>query len=307
VILDEAYRLSPASLSALLPTMSARPNPQIWYTSSAPLPIIESDVLRKLCRRGRSGGSARLAYFEWCAANDADVNDEAEWAAANPSFGLRIDAEFTANELAALGPEDFARERLGIWPDDADSESIIPIARWKACEDIKSGPKGPVAFAADVSPDRAWASIAVAAESGRGGIHVEIIDRQPGTAWLVNRAAEVQRRWRGPMAIAAGSPASSLAAEFAAAGVELVEVSTSEHSQACGALFDDVVEARLRHLGQSELDAAVAGADRKDYGDAWLWSRRRSRTDISPLVAITLARWAHENRPRSTRPRARWV
>lgn len=55
VILDEAYNLSGATISALVPTMSARPNPQLWYTSSAPLPRQESDILRRLCRRGRAG------------------------------------------------------------------------------------------------------------------------------------------------------------------------------------------------------------------------------------------------------------
>ena len=38
VILDEAYALGDAEMAALLPTLSARPNPQIWYTSTAGLP-----------------------------------------------------------------------------------------------------------------------------------------------------------------------------------------------------------------------------------------------------------------------------
>lgn len=51
VVLDEAYYLG--DLGDLLPTLSARPNPQVWYTSSAPLPKAESDPLRRLIRRGR--------------------------------------------------------------------------------------------------------------------------------------------------------------------------------------------------------------------------------------------------------------
>ena len=35
VILDEAYALGSKEMAALLPTLSARPNPQVWYTSSA--------------------------------------------------------------------------------------------------------------------------------------------------------------------------------------------------------------------------------------------------------------------------------
>jgi phage terminase large subunit-like protein len=59
IVLDEAYNLRAADMSAMVPTLSARPNTQIWYASSAPLPIVESDTLRRLCRRGREG--ARLA------------------------------------------------------------------------------------------------------------------------------------------------------------------------------------------------------------------------------------------------------
>lgn len=58
IVLDEAMKLSGAIMSALVPTLAARPNPQIWYTASAPLPVVESDALRRLCRRGRAGDKA---------------------------------------------------------------------------------------------------------------------------------------------------------------------------------------------------------------------------------------------------------
>src|SRR4051812_40865994 len=66
LILEEAYNRSPEALAALLPTMAARPNPQLWYTSSAPLDRPECAVLRRLCKRGREGESEALAYMEFC-------------------------------------------------------------------------------------------------------------------------------------------------------------------------------------------------------------------------------------------------
>lgn len=292
IILDEAYELSAKAVAALIPTLSARPNPQLWYTSSAPLDQEGSAVLRRLCKRGRKG-AARLAYMEWCARQDAALDDRTEWASANPGLGVRVSEEFVETELGALSPDDFARERLGIWDEDESGNQIIPPEAWAACLDRKSGPTGPVSFALDVAPDRGMASIAVAGESGRGGVHVEVVEHKQGTAWLAERAAELQSRWGGKMAIAKGSPAWSLEDELLDAKVELLPVSTVEHAQACGALFDDIMEHRLRHNGgQPELDVAVAGADRRMYEDAWLWRRRTSSVDISPLVAVTLARWA---------------
>jgi phage terminase large subunit-like protein len=214
VILDEAYNLSDDMMAAMLPTMSARPNPQLWYTSSAPMPRVESDVLRRLCKRGRAGTSESLLFFEWCAADVDKLDDPDAWARANPGMGLRITEEFIARELEALEPDEFSRERLGVWADLSETERIIPERAWRACEDVKSGPEGPVSFALDVSPDRAWSSIAVAGVSARGGVHVELVDRRPGTGWLVDRAVEVQSRWHGEFAVAKGSPAWSLETEL---------------------------------------------------------------------------------------------
>lgn len=303
VILDEAYNLPAEALAAALPTMSARPNPQMWYTSSAPLPTPESDVLRRVCKKGRAG-SPRLAYLEWCAPTDSAIDDPDALAAANPGLGIRLNLDVIDAERGSLDPGDFARERLGIWTEEDRNPRIIPAEVWAACQDEESKPTGPLCFALDVSPDRAWSTIVMAAESDRGGVHVEITgndevyDHRPGTGWVVGRAVELQGRWGGKVAVAKGSPAWSLKEDLEAAKVDLLVVSTEEHSQACGDLYDAVVESRLRHVGQDELDAAVAGADRRFYGDAWLWSRRSSSVDISPLVAVTLAHWVAQKRQR---------
>jgi hypothetical protein len=293
VILDEAFNLPDAALAALLPTLSARPNPQLWYTSSAPLAKIESNVLRRLCKRGRAGTDHRLAYIEHSADPEADRDDRVAWQEANPAFAIRISEEFIERERAALTDEDFARERLGIWFDTDLTHRVIPAEAWVKCRDPKSGPVGPLSFALDVAPDRASAAFAVAGTSGRGGVHVEVVDHRPGTSWVVERAKELQGRWDGGLAIAEGAPAWSLESELRAADVGFVGVKPSEHVQACGQIYDAVIEANLRHLGQPELNRAVGGADRRPSGDAWLWSRKASTVDICPLVAVTLALGAH--------------
>ena len=45
------------------------------------------------------------------------------------------------------------------------------------------------------------------------------------------------------------------------------------------------------HRGQVEVNAALAGARKKDIGDGlWVFDRRRSASDIAPLEAVALAR-----------------
>jgi hypothetical protein len=218
-------------------------------------------------------------------------------------MGIRISEEFVALERSALGDE-FARERLGHWNDDetAAGESVIGAQAWAACTDTGSSPGDEVAFALDVSPSRDWSSIAIAGTTPTG-THVEltgsggVVDHRPGTEWLIPRAKELQARWGGEFAVSAGSPAASLISELDDAGLEVVEVKTADHAIACGALFDAVSQGTLRHLGQPDLTVAVAGAERRFYGDAWLWSRRSSTIDISPLVAVTLAKWLADQTP----------
>jgi hypothetical protein len=69
-------------------------------------------------------------------------------------------------------------------------------------------------------------------------------------------------------------------------------VTATEHGRACATIFDLVEQGKLRHLGTSELRAAVKGAKTRELGDAWAWARSKSSVDISPLVAVTLAVWA---------------
>lgn len=135
VILDEAYKLGDQEMAALLPTLSARPDPQVWYTSTAGGP--DSIQLGRVRGRGAAGGDASLAFLEWSADEDAyDAADPADWAKANPGLGIRISHEYVEREMAALGPEAFARERLSIgdYPvAEAGQWETITADAWSAC------------------------------------------------------------------------------------------------------------------------------------------------------------------------------
>jgi phage terminase large subunit-like protein len=135
VILDEAYKLGDQEMAALLPTLSARPDPQVWYTSTAGNP--DSAQLGRVRARGVAGGDPSLAFLEWSVDPDAyDATDPRCWAQANPGLGIRIAEDYVAREIAALGPEAFARERLSVgdYPvDGAGNWSTIGQDVWAAC------------------------------------------------------------------------------------------------------------------------------------------------------------------------------
>jgi len=298
IIMDESYALGAEAMGALLPTLSARPNPQLWYTSSAGM--LKSSQLRAVRDRGRAGADPHLAYFEWSAEPDADPDDPASWAAANPALGGRISVDFVARERQALPDGEFARERLGWWEDPEVAGTDIASEPWEALADPSAAPGDPVVLAFDVSPGFASAAV-VACGTGRDGRPVvEVVEHAPGTSWLVARLAGLQHaHGAGAVAFDPSGPAGSLQPELAAAGVAVDVMSAQRTTQACGAFIAAVTDGQLVHRGERALtDAAVAGR-RRTSGDAARWSRRDSTVDICPLVAATIARhaWAERGDP----------
>lgn len=295
VILDEAYELGPDQMAALLPTLSARPNPQLWYTSSAPMRT--SVQLHRVRQRAMSDTPARLALLEWSAGPDDDHADPAVWAATNPGMGIRISAEHVANEQDALDADVFARERLGVAdvPPSAQQQAAIPEVVWASCRDALSAPVGKVAFAVDVALDRSFAAVAVAGRRADGRVHVELVRHEPGQAWVTPWLAE---RLRMHPSVGVGldpaSPAGSLIPSLVRAGIDPALITGRALAQTCGRVLDLAVEGSLRHLGQPSLDAAAAGAVRRKLGDAWAWDRKTG-VDICPLVAATVALWVLES------------
>src|SRR5215831_7480441 len=140
VILDEAYELGDDEMSALLPTLSAQPNPQLWYGSSAGMPtsVQLARVWRRIRRAVASGEpDASLAGFEWAAdlctvfcrpdcANHDRLDDPAVWAKTNPALclhhsnGTELTPGFIAHEMATMDAAAFARERLSVGDYPAD-------------------------------------------------------------------------------------------------------------------------------------------------------------------------------------------
>jgi phage terminase large subunit-like protein len=287
VILDEAYALSAAAMAALMPTLSARPNPQIWYTSSAGMP--HSDQLRRVRDRGRSGNSARLAYFEWSASDESDLDSMHAWRQANPAMGYRIKPEFIQAERDAMNANEFARERLGIWPDDG-SGSLIPDRVWAALTDKHSRPGDKLVFAVDASADRRSTAIASAGMRPDEKIHTKIVVQAPGTGWVVDKLVDLNERYRpAAILIDPASPIGSIIAELAEHDIVPVQLNAREMAHACGVFHDDVLNDRIRHTGQDALGNALRVAVTRRLGDAWVWDRRETSDDISPLVASTMA------------------
>ncbi|MFD5251323.1 terminase [Streptomyces bobili] len=327
VLMDEAMKLRAAPIGALMPVLSARPNPQLVFTGSAGLGD-ESEQLALLRARAMAEGEPdqSLCYIEHsiaphvkecpvdaegrilCTAHD-HRGDEASFARANPALGIRIRTAYVLQEMRSMRADLFDRERLGVgdYPEVTEETwQVIPKEKWEALEDSSSKPADPVGFAIDTNPERTWTAISVAAASG-DGVHVEVVEHRPGTDWVVDWVVERDKKWTPCVwVIDEGGPAGSLVPALRKAlayeddddrddrsGL-VVSPKVRQLAQACGQFFDRVENGTLRHLGQAPLAAALAGARKRELGDAWAWTRKSDGVDVSPLVTATYAVWGWE-------------
>ena len=314
LILDEAMYLGAAQISALMPTLSARPNPQIWVTGSAG--DKESTHFGRMRSRAMKGDDPRLFWAEWsidgcnefchpdCEDHDAEASPES-YAKANPGLGIRISVEHVESERRSMDPDSFRQERLGVgdWPVEGDGWLVIPRDKWMARIDHTSDIKGKFVLGVDTGIDGDYSAISACGENERGQSHVEITSAdemyhvRPGIQWVVE---EVLRIWKAQKPLAVVIDKTSLAGSFIpeleAAGVKILTPNTREYAQGCGEFKNAVVprkgeEPQLVHIDQPPLNAAVSGADVRQTSDLWAWGRRASSVNIAPLAASTLAYW----------------
>ena len=163
----------------------------------------------------------------------------------------------------------------------------------------------PFSLGIDVAADRQHSAIAVCGRRADGLLHGEVIAYDHGIGWLVDWLRERVGRdgWPQPIRVAMqgrGAPASAIIELVGAIdGVEVVECVGRDLGAWCGRLWDAIAASapdtksdacRLMHRPQPVLDLAANVATTRPVGDgAWAWDRAKSREDVSPLVALTLA------------------
>jgi hypothetical protein len=313
-IIDEAFAYTQDQQEALMPTMSARENPQTIYTSSPPLDGASGEVMFALQARAEAGGDDSLGYRDWGCAGElekldqVDLDDRALWAASNPTLGSRISIEAIIRERRSMGDRGFARERLGIWPTVTKGNMVIDPAIWARLADVDSRRIGPIALGVDLSELRDYAAVCVYGVREDGLGHVQLADYRPGTKWVCDRLKELRDALE-PLTIAMGRATwKFLETDLTKAGFappedpdepkagDLAVTNVVDMAAATGQILVAVRDQSFRYVPARHLDLAVAGAKTKASGDTIVWTVRGAEVETSPLVAMTVARWAYDSR-----------
>lgn len=286
-ILDEAYALTRTQLAALLPTMSAMPNPQVNLFSTVPdpetMPDADEAVLPFVRERALAAAEAnepgRLCYHDWSVRDDEiPAGDPVKDAAVarvyidlayrcNPALGIRISEDYVRAELDALGAGKFAVERLGLWPSMAGERwAVISEDDYQNLLDDNSQATDPLVFAIDTTPERSYSSIAAVGARADGDLHGEVVDHSEGTTWLTGRAVELNARWKPALwVVDAGGAAGYLIPQLEAAGLVVESMTARQVTQAFG-MFRSATSSAER-AAAPESAAALTGSPSDEAAD----------------------------------------
>ncbi|WP_372728963.1 hypothetical protein [Nocardioides sp.] len=278
LLLDEAQILGKRAWGSIVPTMSARPNPQLWLFGTPPTPDDDAFAFSRV-RESALKKKPRHTWLEWAAEPADDFDAPETWAKANPAFGVRISYEACADDRAAMDDEQFAMERLGMWADVNSTRGAIDQTLWANLIDTKPTIAAPV-FGIATAPDRSWSAICAAWRRPDGSVQLLLGDdyRRDAT-WVPARYAELKARY-----------GSRVLLDHASKGLvaDATETTLTDRAKADNALSDAVLAGTLRHGNEPALNTAVRAARWKTSGETRVLDAKGD-VDISPLRAAALA------------------
>lgn len=306
IVFDEAWAHSLARGAELeiaaRPLMATRPGAQQFILSAAG----DADSTWWLAQldRGRAAAAADtgrgVCHVEYSAdAPDLDLDAESTWIeshpavrhAGNPAGTIPLTFLRAEHERDA---EQFRRLYLNVTDRTASTGSPLDAEHWSTLAVPPPDRAGTITLGVECGADQSSTSI-VAAHHIAGVTVVEVVDYRPGHGWAVPRIIELVDRWDvHAVALDPGGPAGALLAPLQSAAVPVAIAQLRDVTAAAAQFVEAAATGQIRHVPHPMLDAAVAGARRRNIGDgAWTWGRRDTDTDSSPIGAAGLARWCH--------------
>lgn len=327
VIIDEAFKFKARTAGALLPILLAQHHPQLLYGSSEPPNDPDAAVLRDVMDRGKNHKSPELSYLHWagkrepCADPDCThpkdalargldcaLDREHLILKANPTVDRddqgrpletgRITMRTIRNLRQEMPPEEYMRECMS-WEEtgDASGPPAVNGKRWALSTErgglLDAGARPPTRACVVVytQPDRSVTSLGVAGVNADGAL-VALTFTAPGEAWVTDRLDRLGANTEVlEVALHPSGEAKTLIPALNAAGVEWHKLVTNDLAGGCSSLLNKVEHGGMVHVGQPELDAAVAVARRKTTG---LWDVAGSPVPLAPLVAASTALYRFE-------------
>lgn len=305
-VFDEAQILDTKSLEDMIAATNQARNPHgalVFFMGTPPRPADPSEAFELRRAKALEGKSKKAIWLEIGADPQSDPDDRAQWSAMNPSFPSRTPAESLERLREILGDEEsWNREGRGIW-DAAGGQRVIDEESWRRIADPSSMAIDRLTLAIDVAPDRSVATVALSGQRADGTWHIEVDDERKGTDWIgpwVTDRASRNRLHAVVVDEMSGLVEERKGRRYLAGTDVAITLAASEGRDmaiACAKLFDSVMGSAptVRHTDQPQLNVALSVARKRPLGAGWAWNRKDATSDITPIVATTLALWGAQN------------
>ena len=320
VVFDEAQTLSSESLRSMMYTLAAsKTSRQLIFFGTPPGAEDSGEVFSNVRNRALSGDTKGLAYYEWSIPDLGSdraktVADKDLWYATNPALGVRLDEEFTEEELRNTPfPEDFARERLGWWAPVATARAAISESVWDGAAIPAIGGLYPAktAFGVKFSPDGSGYALAGCKLDRHGNAAVELVETgTTATGTKALAAALRERADRASVVVVDGqSGADALCdnlAELKAPRGYVYRPRTGDVIAASVCLLDGLQEGTVAHTVSDALEDSAKHSVRRPIGNRGGWGFGSSAGhDSTAIEACALALWGIRNSRRNPKRKQR--
>jgi hypothetical protein len=307
VLLDECMESNHSAQRemALRPATLTVPDSMIALTSTAG--SAESTYWRSWVDKGRAAVEAGvrqgICYVEYSIPDDADMGDDAVLEANSPGLGTLINLRDLRHHIDAMPDPSDARRAFGnAWTvsrSEVFTRAQIAAVMVDVDEEFTIS-TDPAVYALDLRWDRKSGAIATADAAG----NCKVLEAGLPPADLTARMIELAEANPGSVAMDVKAPVGTEMRALEQAGIRVRHFLQSPAppgpgirkgheelsiTQACGSFSDRFERGELQIQRHPALDAALAAAEKRQVGDSWVWARRESTADASPLIAATMA------------------
>lgn len=303
-VFDEAQILTQKALEDMVPAANQSRQESgalLFFMGTPPSPKNPSEEFASRRTKALDGKSQNMVYVEFSADQDADPDDQKQWAKANPSFPIRTPVESMERMREQLTDDDsFKREALGIW-DPAESSRVIDEITWGLQGDPASMAIQRLTLSIEVPPNRKTASVGFAGQRADGKWHMELDEERGGVDWAIPwvvARAEKNRLHAVVVDEMAGLTEQKRGRHFLRGTdieVTLAAAEGRDMAIACSAVYDGIHERTVFHTDQPQVNVALSVATKRPLAGSWAWNRKNPTSNISPIVAESLALWGAQN------------
>lgn len=330
IFFDESQFLTSGQVASATPTTATFKDSQVWYvgtpepvdkaaTMGATSRIISDGEFRRYRRDTLFKGKAFSCFFEWGVDSMVPKTDKKYWYQSNPSLGFKpsegrglTERSFMADNLSE---EAFVVERLGFWSRQ-EKNSVIDAGTWESLEISKGEEKfytspsthDSVVLAIKTDYEDEWVNLAFAFTYD-GASFIRIGDSFPMSEPWVDKVVPIILK------MVDYKKCKEIVIDGETAQQQLVQalrkkgkwprgssvkrsgkivLATPNHARMAASNFvSKIVERRVFHGNQPQVNSAVYDAEKRVHGKTWWGFRSISGKTKSSLVeALALAVWS---------------